>query len=257
VTEVPAGSGDDQLARLRRLGLLAGGLAHEISTPMQYIGDNARFLAEAVSDLRGMLAWYQACVRLLAQGRHARLLDEMSAMESRIDLEHLLAEMPTAILHSLEGIGQVSASAAAFRDFVEASDEVGPNDLARALDTALTVSRNHTRQRAELTLAPGAEVPRVHCAPSRLLPLLVDLALAAAAAAPSAGTVRVTTRRAGDGRALAEFAAERGGTDPEIAALRADAVAIGGALAVQRAADGGWTLTATLPALSQAGKGAA
>src|SRR3954464_11830126 len=108
---------------------------------MQYIGDNARFLSEAVSDLRGMLAWYQACVRVLAQGRHARLLDEMDAMERRIDLEHLLDEMPKAILQSLEGIAQVASCASAFREYVEGG-EGSPADLAHAVDVALTVSRN-------------------------------------------------------------------------------------------------------------------
>jgi signal transduction histidine kinase len=240
---------DDQLARLRRLDALARGLANEISTPMQFVGDNARFLAEAVSDLRGMLAWYQACVRLLAQGRHARLLDEMAAMEGRIDLPRLLEEMPTAILHSLEGIAEVSAGAAAFREFVEAGDEPGPIDLARALGTALTVSRNQWRPRAELALAPGADVPRALCPPARLLPLLVDLALAAAAAAPPGGTVRVTPRRAADGRPLAEFAADAGGADPQLGAAREAAAAFGGAVAVEGGGARGWTVTATLPAL--------
>ncbi|MEE9597017.1 MAG: PAS domain S-box protein, partial [Acidiferrobacterales bacterium] len=40
-----------QAHRLESLGTLAGGIAHEINTPVQYIGDNTRFLKIAFSDL--------------------------------------------------------------------------------------------------------------------------------------------------------------------------------------------------------------
>jgi PAS domain S-box-containing protein len=40
-----------QESKLESLGRLSAGLAHEINSPIQFVGDNARFLAEAYQDL--------------------------------------------------------------------------------------------------------------------------------------------------------------------------------------------------------------
>ncbi len=49
--------------KLESVGQLASGIAHEINTPTQYIGDNVRFLQTAFVDLKGLLVNYE---RLLA-----------------------------------------------------------------------------------------------------------------------------------------------------------------------------------------------
>ncbi len=49
--------------RLEAIGQLASGIAHEINTPAQYIGDNVSFLTETFGDLRNLLIDYG---RLLA-----------------------------------------------------------------------------------------------------------------------------------------------------------------------------------------------
>ena len=46
--------------KLESIGQLAAGIAHEINTPIQYVGDNTRFLQEALTDLEPLL---EACRR--------------------------------------------------------------------------------------------------------------------------------------------------------------------------------------------------
>jgi PAS domain S-box-containing protein len=48
-----------QAQKLESVGQLAAGIAHEINTPIQYIGDNVRFMKDAFQDLKSLLENYE------------------------------------------------------------------------------------------------------------------------------------------------------------------------------------------------------
>ena len=45
--------------KLESVGRLASGIAHEINTPIQFVGDNTRFVQESFAGLQTLLAKYK------------------------------------------------------------------------------------------------------------------------------------------------------------------------------------------------------
>jgi signal transduction histidine kinase len=245
----------DENDRLRRLGYLAAGLASEISTPMQYVGDNARFLSEAVDDLRGILAWYQACLRVLAGKRQPELLAEIAAMERKVDLPQLLTDIPLALAQSLEGIGRVSSLTHAFKDFCHAGADPIRLDVRQALRKVLEVTQNQWRQRTDISIDIG-DLPRIIATPRDLDLALVDVVLAAATYCGPPGrpvvvtasrrTREVALRLSAVGTAASSSALGRRGEPCDLSSTRA-LLAPMGARVDTESDDDGWAFIVAFP----------
>ena len=175
-----------QAPKLEAVGRLASGIAHEINTPAQYIGDNLRFLGSAFEHLAAQLP---------------------APTDAQGELAYLLAEVPAAVAQSLDGIAQVSGIVRAVRQFAGSSVcDVALVDLNQEIETVLTLSRNEWKYVAvvEQDLDPG--LPLVPCAAGQLQQVVLGLVVNAAEAIEAArgadpaavGTITVRTRRDGD-----------------------------------------------------------
>jgi len=183
--------------KLESIGRLAAGIAHEINTPIQYVGDNTRFLQEAWSDLHPLL---EAC-------RAPNPDPAVVANAAAVDLEYLLTEIPQALGQSLEGIARVSHIVRAMKDFSHpGTASKVMTDLNRALDSTATVASNEWKYVADLLLDLDPDLPLVPCLPADLNQVFLNIIVNAAHAigdvvgdgANGKGIITVSTRRVED-----------------------------------------------------------
>lgn len=160
---------EDRLALSRKMesiGVLAAGIAHEINTPMQYIGDNTRFLRDALNDLGDIVKQVYSCIEESTNRGtiSADSLNKMKEKTNEVDLDYLLSEIPVAIEQSLVGIERVSKLVLTLKDFAHpGSKEKKLSDINRAINGTSTISRNEWRYVCDMEIILDENIPFVYC----------------------------------------------------------------------------------------------
>jgi signal transduction histidine kinase len=144
---------------------MAAGIAHEINTPLQYIGDNARFLRDSFVDILSLFKEYIKLVEFNNTGMFSlEQLDAIEKSRKEKEFDYLADEIPEAINQSLEGIDRVNKIVQALKEFSHpGSDEKRPSDINRAINTTLNVSRNEWKYLAEMVTSLDMTLPLVPC----------------------------------------------------------------------------------------------
>jgi len=183
--------------KLESVGRLAAGIAHEINTPIQYVGDSVSFLQSAQADLDNLRAGYRRAIRrLVAEEAPQSVLPEVETLEAAADLEFLAVEIPKAFQRTLDGVERVAAIVRAMKEFAHpdsAQHELA--DLNHAIETTLIVARNEYKYCAQID-TQFSELPLVSCNVGELnqvfLNLIVNAAHALAESDKDADTGRIT-----------------------------------------------------------------
>ena len=218
--------------RLESIGSLAAGVAHELNTPIQYVLDSVRFMAEVIDDLLTVDESHRAMRDLMIgiEGG-AALLAAVEAQETELDLEFGRQELPAAVERAMGGLQRVASIVKALKGFSHPGEDVALADLNQVVEASITVARHEYKYVADVELALG-EIPAVSCNRVRLSQVLVNLVVNAAhaiedrVAGPSSagsaptgdrprGRIAITTR-AVDGGVAIEVADDGGGIPASI-----------------------------------------
>jgi len=193
-----------QAQKLEAIGQLAAGIAHEINTPAQYVGDNAKFLQEIWPVVDKILC---VCLRLheesLAGSAAPDTIAELLQCTEEADPHYLLHEVPLAIAQTLEGVQRVSKIVKAMKEFSHPGSEgKSAIDINRAIETTVAVARNEWKYVSDVQTCFADNLPPVPCLAGEFNQVILNLLINAAHAigdktghgSGCKGTITITTR---------------------------------------------------------------
>jgi PAS domain S-box-containing protein len=199
-----------QLARAQKLesiGQLSSGIAHEINTPVQYVGDNIRFLKGAFTDIARLIDVIAPVADAGSTSTAAsQICGDVRALAREIDLDYLVSEVPGALDQALNGVERIATIVSAMRDFAHQSNDKAPADLNAMIRNTVTVAKHEWKYVAEVVFDLDPDLPLVPCRAAEVNQAMLNLVVNAAHAiggnsaggdAPL-GRITIRTRVAGD-----------------------------------------------------------
>jgi len=208
-----------QAEKMSSLGELVAGISHEINTPLWYLISNSTVLQERMEAVGKFCEIAETMLsgvkeRSDVKGAVSRGLKDFQAMLSD-GMKDDIDEAKDLIQDSIEGLEELTELAQSLKDFSRLDrarhGEFNVND---GLDKTLLIAKNKLKSKVTVHKYYG-ELPEIHCSPSQINQIFLNLLTNAADAIEESGDIVIRTLVA-DNRVRISFADTGSGIPEEV-----------------------------------------
>jgi PAS domain S-box-containing protein len=171
-----------QAQKLKSVGRLAAGIAHEINTPIQYVETNIAFLGDSFQDIANLLEKF--CLLQKKTKENPELQEENISVQAALDKadwDYLSEEIPSAVQQAKEGTRRVATIVQAMKEFSHpSSKEKQPADLHKIISNTIIVCQGEWKNLADLETDFSENLPPVPCILDEIGQVILNIVVNAA-----------------------------------------------------------------------------